>query len=81
MCVGEYKVRCWFCSSEGWGAWFFAVHGFLQADDYVNEDEFLDIVFQLNVKGMTQLGSGFVVSGRITAAADGTSSKQCLPQQ
>ena len=41
----------------------------------MNEDEFVDTVFRLNVKGMTQFGSGFVVSGRITAAADGTSSK------
>ena len=60
---------------------FFAVHGFLQADYDVDEDEFIDTVFRLNVKGMTQLGSALVVAGRITAAADGTSSEQCLPQQ
>ena len=39
------------------------------------EDERLDTMFQLNVKG---LGSGLVVSGTITAAADGTASKHYL---
>ena len=52
-----------------------SVHGFIQADYDLNEDEFLDTVFRLNVKGMTQFGGALVVSGSITAAADGTSSK------
>ena len=42
------------------------------------EGERLDTMFQLNVKGTTQFGSGLVVSGAITAAADGTASKQYL---
>ena len=33
------------------------VHGFLQAEYDVDEDERLDTVFQLNVKGTTQFGS------------------------
>ena len=43
-----------------------------------SEEERLDTMFQLNVKGTAQLGSGLVVSGAITAAADGTASKHYL---
>ena len=43
-----------------------------------SEDERLDTMFQLNVKGITQFGSGLVVIGTITAAADGTASKHYL---
>ena len=67
--------------SEGWNTCFLPVHGFLQTDYDVIEGEFLDTVFRLNVKGMTQFSSAPAVNGRITAAADGTSSEQCLPQQ
>ena len=56
-----------------------SVHGFLQAEYIVEEGYRLDTMFRLNVKGMTLFGSALVVSGRITAAADGTASKQqCL---
>ena len=51
------------------------VHGFLRTEYNVTEGGRLDAVFQLNVKGTTQLGSGLVVSGTITAPADGTASK------
>ena len=53
----------------------FAVHGFLQAEYSVDEDERLDTVFRLNVKGKTALGPGLVVIGDVTATADGTASK------
>ena len=53
-----------------------SVHGFLQVEYNVVEDNRLDTMFQLNVKGMTQFGSALVVSGQITAAADGTSSNE-----
>ena len=36
------------------------------------EDERLETIFQLNVKGMTQFGSELVFSGIILAEADGT---------
>ena len=42
----------------------------------MDEDERLDTMFQLNVKGTTQFGSVLVVSGSITVEADGTASKQ-----
>ena len=38
----------------------------------MGEDQRLDTVFQLNVKGMTQFGDDLVVTGLITARADGT---------
>ena len=53
----------------------FAVHGFLQAEYSVDEDERLDTVFRLNVKRTTALGPGLVVIGDVTATADGTASK------
>ena len=40
------------------------------------EDERLETIFQLNVKGMTQFGNALVVNGNISAEADGTASKQ-----
>ena len=52
-----------------------SVHGFLQAEYNVDEDERLDTMFQLNVKGTTQFGSALFVSGEITATAAGTASK------
>ena len=55
----------------------FAVHGFLQTTYDVDEDEQLDAVFQLNVKGTTPLS--LVITGIITAAADGSASTlSCL---
>ena len=39
------------------------------------EDERLDTMFQLNVKGTTQFGGALVVAGVITATADGTAGK------
>ena len=41
----------------------------------MDEAERLDTVFQLNVKGTTQFGSALVVTGDVTATADGTASK------
>ena len=51
-----------------------SVHGFLQAEYNVDEDERLDTMFQLNVKGTTQFGSALVVNGEVTATAAGTAS-------
>ena len=53
-----------------------SVHGFLQAEYIVQEGDRLDTMFQLNVKGMTQFGSGLFITGNISPAADGTASKQ-----
>ena len=52
-----------------------AVHGFLRDAYSVSEGDRLDASFQLNVKGTTQFSGALVVSGLITAAADGTASK------
>ena len=52
-----------------------AVHGFSTANCSVEEGRRLDISFQMNVKGLTQFGSALVVSGIVSAAADGTASK------
>ena len=52
----------------------FSVHGFLQHEYDLTEDDQLDTVFQLNVKGNTQFGRSLVVSGTITAEAAGTAS-------
>ena len=41
----------------------------------MDEEERLDTKFRLNVKGTTQIGSALVVTGTITATADGTASK------
>ena len=53
----------------------FPVHGFSTAHSSVEEGGRVDISFQMNVKGLTQLGSALVVSGIVSAAADGTASK------
>ena len=52
-----------------------AVHGFLRDAYSVSEGGRLDTMFQLNVKGRTQFGGTPVVTGIITATADGTASK------
>ena len=54
-----------------------AVHGFLQAEYSITEGDSLNTVFQLNVKGTTQLPRLFL-TGTITAAAAGTASKGML---
>ena len=41
----------------------------------MDEDGRLDTMFQLNVKGTTPFDSGLIVSGIVTATADGTASK------
>ena len=51
-----------------------AVHGFNRSHYYVLEEERLDTVFQLNVKGTTPFDA-LIVTGIITTAADGTASK------
>ena len=59
------------------GFYLFTVHGFLQTTYDVDEDERLDTMFQLNVKGTTPLS--LVITGIITAAADGSASMlSCL---
>ena len=73
LCIGM-SVRClqqlhWLTSL------FLSVHGFAQAAYDVVEDQRLDTTFQLNVKGTTQFGGGLVVTGVITATADGTAGK------
>ena len=57
------------------GLFYYTVHGFLQTEYDVDEDERLDTVFRLNVKGTTSFGSALIVTGTITATADGTASK------
>ena len=52
-----------------------AVHGFNRSHYYVVEEERLDTVFQLNVKGTTPLIDALIVTGIITTATDGTASK------
>ena len=54
---------------------FLLVHGFRQSVYNVNEGNRLDTQFALNVVGITQLVA-FVISGTITAAADGTASEK-----
>ena len=49
------------------------VHGFVNASYEVVEDERLDTIFQLNVKGMTNFPLG--IFGTITAMAGPTTSK------
>ena len=41
----------------------------------MNEEERLDTMFKLNVKGTTSFGSNLFVGGVISATADGTASK------
>ena len=54
------------------------VHGFLQAEYDVSEDNRLDTEFRLNVKGTTQFPRLFV-GGTVTAQAAGTASNNmCL---
>ena len=43
-----------------------AVHGFGNTGYSVQEGEALNILFQLNVKGMTQLGSSLFIPGNVT---------------
>ena len=52
-----------------------AVHGFSTTQLSVEEGNTVNVPFQLNVKGSTQFGAGLTVSGRVTAAADGTGSE------
>ena len=69
-CSGLSSVSC-----DKQRAFYYTVHGFLQEEYDVNENERLNIMFQLNVKGTTQFGSALVVIGTITAEADGTASE------
>ena len=55
---------------------YLAVHGFIQAVYVVDEDARLDTEFRRSVKGTSQFGTNLVLSGVITAAADGTASRQ-----
>ena len=57
-------------------ALYLAVHGFIQAVYHVYEDARLDTKFRRSVKGTSQFGDALILNGRITAAADGTASKQ-----
>ena len=70
-CSGLSSVSC-----DKQRYFYYTVHGFLQAEYDVDEDERLDTVFQLNVKGTTQFGSNLFVHGVVTTTADGTASKQ-----
>ena len=69
-CSGLRSVSC-----DKQRDFYYTVHGFLQEEYDVDEDERLDTMFQLNVKGTTQFGSALVVIGTITAEADGTASE------
>ena len=69
-CSGFSSVSC-----DKQKYFYYSVHGFLQAEYDVDEDGRLDTMFQLNVKGMTPFDSGLIVSGIVTATADGTASK------
>ena len=74
LCIG---MSVWSLQQLQWLTALFlcSVHGFVQAAYDVVEDQRLDTMFQLNVKGMTQFGVAFVVAGLITATADGTAGK------
>ena len=61
------RFRCNYVSS------YPTVHGFLQSEYSVTEDDRLDTVFQVNVKGTTQF-STLAMTGTITAQAAGTAS-------
>ena len=50
------------------------VHGFVNATYEVVEDQLLDTLFQLNVKGITAF-SGLNIEGTITAEAGGDTSE------
>ena len=54
---------------------YYIVHGFLNAIYDVVEDERLDTVFQLNVKGETAFSDALVVSGIIITVEGDTASK------
>ena len=41
----------------------------------MDEEERLDTMFRLNVKGTTSFGSAFIITGVVTTTADGTASK------
>ena len=69
-CSGLSSVSC-----DKQRAFYYTVHGFLQEEYDVDENERLNIMFQLNVNGTTQFGSALVVIGTITAEADGTASE------
>ena len=69
-CSGLSSVSC-----DKQRYFYYSVHGFLQAEYDVDEEERLDTIFQLNVKGTTPFGSALIVSGIVTATADGTASK------
>ena len=56
---------------------YVSVHGFTRTSFEALEGERADILFQLNIKGTTQLPS-VVVSGTITSAAEGTASECVL---
>ena len=68
-CSGLSSVSC-----DKQRTFYYTVHGFLQAEYDVDEDERLDTVFQLNVKGTTPFDA-LIVTGVVTATADGTASK------
>ena len=55
------------------------VHGFLQAEYNVDENDRLDTEFRLNVKGTTQFPELFV-TGTITAEAAGTASNNIVSE-
>ena len=55
---------------------YLAVHGFLQPVYVVDEDARLDTEFRRSVKGTSQFGDALILNGGITAAADGTASRQ-----
>ena len=41
----------------------------------MDEEERLDTMFQLNVKGTSPFSGGLIITGVVTTAADGTASK------
>ena len=53
---------------------FLPVHGFLQRQYSVQEDDRLDTTFLLNVKGRSQFSRDVVINGTVTAEALGTAS-------
>ena len=44
----------------------------------MQEDDTLDTTFQLNVKGTSQFSSILIISGTVTAEAQGTASKKII---
>ena len=69
FCVCGWTITSWFISLT-------AVHGFGNTAYSVQEGEALNILFELNVKGMTQFGSSLFIPGNVTVEYDSSESEK-----